>query len=636
MTSDDAHRDGEPSGAFAATSAVSTADGGLALGGDGGGAAESTMTGQVLDGRYRILTKLGEGGMGEVYAAEHVHIEKRVAIKLLRHEIVSNPEAVTRFRQEARSASSIGHKNIINIEDFGTLPDGRVYLCMELLDGKPLNDLLDENLGPERLLNILIQTCHGLAAAHRKGIVHRDMKPENIFVTREADGSEVPKLLDFGIAKVSGADGDNNLTRTGTIFGTPFYMSPEQALGQGVDYRADIYAMGVIMYEAFTGSLPFEGESFMGILTKHITAEPMPPSQRALQNGRLPPPGAEEIIARAMKKDRDERYASMDELIADLVALHRNLAGPGMSAYMEAHVPGPSSAAYAAAPGMTPLPRAQSAATPVATPAGISGGMYPGHGSHPVTPMPAPYAAPDPARAYTGGDARAYTSEGSMAGAPRRGSKVGLIAAILVVLAVVGGGVGFMLLSSDGAAGEGGGQTGEGALAGNAGTGDAGQGGAVAGDPTGGQNNGEPGAGGDTDAGQGAGANAGQGTDTGEDTDEQVEETIPPVPRAAIVLLDAKPNAVVLQEGTVVGKTPLNIRVVPGTPVELVLRRRGYHDAEIALDGSKPKEVVSLQRKRRSGGGGGGDKGDGDEGDGEDDSNDGDGKGTGDLGLGLE
>ncbi|HTM22513.1 MAG TPA: serine/threonine-protein kinase, partial [Kofleriaceae bacterium] len=168
------------------------------------------MVGHVLDGRYKVISKLGEGGMGEVYAAEHVHIDKRVAIKLLRPEIVANEEAVRRFQQEARSASSLKNRNIIGIEDFGRLPDGRIYMCMELLDGKALNDLIADPIPADRLLNILIQTGHGLAAAHAKNIVHRDMKPENIFVTREGD-QDVPKLLDFGIAKVSQQEGSNHL-----------------------------------------------------------------------------------------------------------------------------------------------------------------------------------------------------------------------------------------------------------------------------------------------------------------------------------------------------------------------------------------------------------------------------------------
>ncbi|HEX5064377.1 MAG TPA: serine/threonine-protein kinase, partial [Kofleriaceae bacterium] len=193
-----------------------------------------SLVGEVIDGRYRIFKKLGEGGMGEVYAAEHVHIDKKFALKLLKAEIVSNSEAVKRFQQEARSSSSIKHRNIIAVEDFGRLPDGRIYMCMELLGGAPLNDMIQQPMAADRLLNILIQAGHGLAAAHAKGIVHRDMKPENIYVTQDASG-DVPKLLDFGIAKVAGNDGQNNLTRTGTIFGTPFYMAPEQALGQQVD-----------------------------------------------------------------------------------------------------------------------------------------------------------------------------------------------------------------------------------------------------------------------------------------------------------------------------------------------------------------------------------------------------------------
>src|SRR5262245_42137664 len=149
----------------------------------GSPAAAPSLVGQIIDGRYRIIRKLGEGGMGEVFAAEHIHIEKRCAIKLLRPKIISTPEAVSRFRQEARASSSIGHRNIIAIEDFGQLSDGRIYMCMELLNGAALNEMITQPMGVDRLLNILIQTGHGLAAAHSKNIVHRDMKPENVFVT---------------------------------------------------------------------------------------------------------------------------------------------------------------------------------------------------------------------------------------------------------------------------------------------------------------------------------------------------------------------------------------------------------------------------------------------------------------------
>src|SRR5258706_5651563 len=329
-----------------------------------------SLVGQIIDGRYRITKKLGEGGMGEVYAADHVHIEKRFAIKLLKAEIVSNAEAVKRFRQEARSSSSIGHRNIIAIEDFGQLTDGRIYMCMELLNGAALNDMITQPMPVDRLLNILIQTGHGLAAAHAKGIIHRDMKPENIFVTIGPSGEDIPKLLDFGIAKVSGNDGQNHLTRTGTIFGTPFYIAPEQALGNPVDARTDIYAVGVIMYECFAGSLPFQGESFMGILTQHITTEPEPVAQRAAKAGRQLPMGLADIIMRCMQKSPDQRYRTMDELVNALIAVYRTIAGPGMSTYMEAfpagsaqHImqptpmpgySGPQAQTIAAAPGSGP------------------------------------------------------------------------------------------------------------------------------------------------------------------------------------------------------------------------------------------------------------------------------------------
>src|SRR5512138_1885918 len=340
-----------------------------------------SLVGEVLDGRYKITRKIGEGGMGEVYAAEHVHIEKKYAIKLLRPEIVSNADAVQPFRQETRSASSIGHRNIIAIEDFGQLADGRIYMCMELLNGAALNDMLAQPMAVDRLLNILIQTGHGLAAAHAKGIIHRDMKPENIFVTIAPSGEDIPKLLDFGIAKVAGNDGQNHLTRTGTIFGTPFYMAPEQALGNPVDARTDIYAMGVIMYECFAGSLPFQGESFMGILTQHITTEPEPVAQRAAKAGRSLPMGLPEIITRCMQKNPASRFGSMDELVSSLVQVYRGIAGAGMSTYMEAFH---GSAQHPSAP----TPGAMTG--PMKMPTGQSGPVHVGGAGHANPSQPNP------------------------------------------------------------------------------------------------------------------------------------------------------------------------------------------------------------------------------------------------------
>jgi eukaryotic-like serine/threonine-protein kinase len=283
-------------------------------------ASKEDLVGQVLADRYRVVRLVGEGGMGQVYEAQHVNINKRFALKLLRPEIVSNADAVQRFRQEAWSASSIGHENIIEIEDFATLPSGAVYLAMEFLAGLSLAERMRQEppIDFAQALDVVIQVASGLGAAHEKGIIHRDMKPENIFLAQK-HGRAIVKILDFGIAKVSGADGNKSLTRTGTIFGTPHYMSPEQALGKALDHRSDIYSVGVIMYELFTGKVPFEAESFMGILTKHITSTPKPPREAAPD--RAIPDEVEAVILRAMAKEPDERHQSMGELITDVAAV---------------------------------------------------------------------------------------------------------------------------------------------------------------------------------------------------------------------------------------------------------------------------------------------------------------------------
>jgi serine/threonine-protein kinase len=393
-----------------------------------------SLVGQVLDRRYRLTRKLGEGGMGEVYAAEHVHIDKKVAIKLLRPEIVSNKEAVTRFYQEARSSSSIGHRNIIAIDDFGELGDGRIYMCMELLNGAALNDMIQQPIPVARLLNIMIQTGHGLAAAHAKNITHRDMKPENIFVTIAPNGEDVPKILDFGIAKVSGNDGQNHLTRTGTIFGTPFYMAPEQALGNPVDARTDIYAVGVIMYECFAGSLPFQGESFMGILTQHITTEAEPVAQRAMKAGRTLPVGLAEIITRCMQKNPAQRFGSMNELVNALIQVYRTIAGPGMSTYMEAFPVG--SAQHMSQP--TPTPGQQIHSGPQMATAIVG------------PPQSGPYAPPQP-MIQSGpvgalGQSGIYSPGESTSVPVQKKSSKGIVIAILALLVVGGGVAAFVVL----------------------------------------------------------------------------------------------------------------------------------------------------------------------------------------------
>lgn len=275
------------------------------------------LVGTVIDDRYRIERTIGEGGMGIVYLATHVVLNKRLAVKVLRRDLAHDGEVVQRFVQEAQSASAIGHENIVDISDFGRLEDGSVYFVMEYLEGQDLSTLIETgDLRPDGpTLRLVRQLGGALAAAHDRGIVHRDLKPDNVFVVQRGNGERTVKVLDFGIAKVAGATG--KLTRTGMVFGTPHYMSPEQASGQEVDQRTDIYALGVIMYEMFTGKVPFDADTFMGILSKHMFEAPVPPSQRIESlDGELGP--IEHVILKAIAKRPEDRYQTIGALLDDL------------------------------------------------------------------------------------------------------------------------------------------------------------------------------------------------------------------------------------------------------------------------------------------------------------------------------
>lgn len=259
--------------------------------------------------------------MGAVYLAEHVVIEKKFALKVLAPELARRADLVARFLQEARSASRIGHENVIDISDFGQSPDGLVYIAMEFLDGRDLGELVRKEgaMSWKDARGIVLQICRALRAAHDKGIVHRDMKPENIFLIHREGQPHFVKILDFGIAKVMGLDpNEPRLTRTGMIFGTPEYMAPEQAEGKDTDHRADIYAVGCIMYHLITGQTPFIAESFMTMLTKHLMEDPVPPSVR--RPDLVVTPEMDALVLKALEKDREQRWQSMAELL-DAVAV---------------------------------------------------------------------------------------------------------------------------------------------------------------------------------------------------------------------------------------------------------------------------------------------------------------------------
>lgn len=270
--------------------------------------SSNPLIGKVVAGKFEILSVIGAGGMSVVCKARHIALGKTVALKLLQAERLKDARDIDRFQREAQAATSLNHPNIVPVREFGLDDECHPYIVMDFIDGTPLPQLIKEgNLTAARALSIACGVCRGLDHAHQRGVVHRDIKPENILIAKDVDGSDLPMIVDFGVARFAVDDENRSrLTQTGEVFGTPTYMAPEQALGFPTDCRADIYALGTVVYEMLTGKPPFTAGNPLAMLMKHVSQQPEPMANVPAQ--------IQSIVMRAMAKDPAARYKSAAEL----------------------------------------------------------------------------------------------------------------------------------------------------------------------------------------------------------------------------------------------------------------------------------------------------------------------------------
>jgi eukaryotic-like serine/threonine-protein kinase len=334
-------------------------------------AADPFIGRDILDGQFHILQKIGSGGMGAVYKASQPEMNRTVAVKILHPKLANRKDLVSRFRREARAMSHLSHPNTVKVFLYGELDDGSLYIVMEFLEGKNLHQTVRKG-GPlswQRALPILIQVCGALEEAHQKGIVHRDLKPENIFLCNQGGIEDFPKVLDFGLAKVTEREmrpGSIILTQEGMVFGTPEFMSPEQAQGFVLDARSDLYSLAIILYEAITGKLPFEAKTPMEFIQHHVVSKPIDLDQRAPELSF--PAGLGAAIAKAIEKKPEDRYqtaldfaralepfAPLPRSVADMVPRLSAGSLPGASNHPPPQAPGEDPTLVD--PSMPPAPR---------------------------------------------------------------------------------------------------------------------------------------------------------------------------------------------------------------------------------------------------------------------------------------
>jgi hypothetical protein len=327
------------------------------------------LVGQVVAERYHVLQKLGEGGMGQVYLAEHVRMGRRSAVKVMSPNLTRDPDAVSRFNREAANASRITHPNVAAIYDFGETSDGLIYLAMEFVDGEPLTKIILRGALPlARAVNIARQTADALTVAHELGIVHRDLKPDNIMIARGREGADVVKVVDFGIAKASQNEAQK-VTKTGLVVGTPEYMSPEQLAGDNLDGRSDIYALGLVSFVMLTGKLPFPSDTAQEAMLMRLMEKPKTLAE--MRPDIAWPPALQAVFDKVLARDMNQRYAVAADFGADLARAAetgpaRGVADPRLSPHgavttaMDAMAVPPTRIAPAAEPPT--LPRGRGAA----------------------------------------------------------------------------------------------------------------------------------------------------------------------------------------------------------------------------------------------------------------------------------
>ncbi len=385
----------------------------------------------ILNGQFQILQKVGSGGMGAVYKALQPEMNRMVGVKILHPKLANRKDLVTRFRREARAMSQLTHPNTAKVFLYGEFDDGPLYIVMEFLEGKNLNQTLrtDGPFSIERALPILIQASGALEEAHRAGIIHRDLKPENIFLVQSGTLRDFPKLLDFGLAKI----GDNQmrpgsviLTQEGMVFGTPEFMSPEQAQGKALTAVSDVYSLAVILYEILTGKLPFDAKSAMDFIQLHVTGTPIPLNQRAPD--RTFPILLEAVIARALSKRPEDRFVSAEHFASALQAI---LAG---CEELPAHIAS-RAAPLTEAPAVGANPdvagRGASSSAPATAPT-------PRQRSNPLTPG-VPLAGSAVSRAPFARPSRSATTRGS-------GANVVLLVVVAIAFLLLGVGLAMLLM----------------------------------------------------------------------------------------------------------------------------------------------------------------------------------------------